>query len=139
MPTPAISLALDRYDRHFPFFDGTLIVPSDLSLRIFQAGEMGRHLYFISQGKVEVIAPDGKTIYTTLEAGDFFGEIALISNQPRTASVRTIDYCDLYTIDRDTFQRILTHYPDFERHIQEVAQMRQERSTDQKDLDPTFG
>jgi voltage-gated potassium channel len=96
---------------------------------IFQAGEMGRHLYFISHGKVEVIAPDGKTIYTTLEDGDFFGEIALISNQPRTASVRTIDYCDLYTIDRDTFQRILTHYPDFEKHIQEVAQMRQDRST----------
>ena len=34
-----ISLALDRYDRHFPFFDGTLTIPSDLSLSVFQAGE----------------------------------------------------------------------------------------------------
>jgi len=37
-PIP-ISLALDRYDRHFPFFDGTLSVPSDLTLRVLQAGE----------------------------------------------------------------------------------------------------
>lgn len=35
----SLSLALDRYDRHFPFFDGTLSVPSDLSLSVFQAGE----------------------------------------------------------------------------------------------------
>ena len=34
-----ISLALDRYDRHFPFFDGTLQIPSGLSLSVFQAGE----------------------------------------------------------------------------------------------------
>lgn len=35
----SLSLALDRYDRHFPFFDGTLTIPSDLSLSVFQAGE----------------------------------------------------------------------------------------------------
>jgi 4,5-dihydroxyphthalate decarboxylase len=38
-PIP-LSLALDRYDRHFPFFDGTLSVPATLSLSVFQAGEM---------------------------------------------------------------------------------------------------
>ena len=39
MPKKELSLALDRYDRHFPFFDGTLTVPSDLSLGVYQAGE----------------------------------------------------------------------------------------------------
>lgn len=34
-----ISLALDRYDRHFPFFDGTLTMPEGLSLSVLQAGE----------------------------------------------------------------------------------------------------
>jgi 4,5-dihydroxyphthalate decarboxylase len=34
-----ISLALDRYDRHFPFFDGTLQLPTGLTLSVFQAGE----------------------------------------------------------------------------------------------------
>ena len=39
MTQTSLSLALDRYDRHFPFFDGTLTVPSELDLRVFQAGE----------------------------------------------------------------------------------------------------
>lgn len=34
-----LSLALDRYDRHFPFFDGTLDLPASVPIRIFQAGE----------------------------------------------------------------------------------------------------
>ena len=37
-----VTLALDRYDRHLPFFDGTLDVPSDIALRVVQAGEAGR-------------------------------------------------------------------------------------------------
>jgi len=39
MSQTSFSLALDRYDRHFPFFDGTLTIPSDISLNVFQAGE----------------------------------------------------------------------------------------------------
>lgn len=39
MSSQSISLALDRYDRHFPFFDGTLTLPPGLSLQVFQAGE----------------------------------------------------------------------------------------------------
>ena len=34
-----ISLAIDRYDRHFPFFDGTLDIPKSISLTVIQAGE----------------------------------------------------------------------------------------------------
>ncbi|MDC0033623.1 4,5-dihydroxyphthalate decarboxylase [Alphaproteobacteria bacterium] len=37
-PIP-LALALDCYDRHFPFFDGTLSIPSDVSLNVFQVGE----------------------------------------------------------------------------------------------------
>jgi 4,5-dihydroxyphthalate decarboxylase len=39
MSAAPLSLALDRYDRHFPFFDGSLTVPDDVSLNVFQAGE----------------------------------------------------------------------------------------------------
>ena len=34
-----ISIALDRYDRHFPFFDGTVEPPSDIDLKVFQVGQ----------------------------------------------------------------------------------------------------
>jgi voltage-gated potassium channel len=94
---------------------------------VFRAGDVGRHLYFISQGQVEVIAADGKTIYNTLKDGDFFGEIALLSSQPRTASVRTLDYCDMYSIDRETFDKVINHYPEFAEHIREIAKERIEK------------
>ncbi len=93
---------------------------------IFQAGEIGRHMYFISQGTVEVISPDGKTILATLADGDFFGEIAILYSQRRSATVRAIDYCDMYILDKDTFERVLTHYPDFAQYIREVAEKRRE-------------
>ena len=94
---------------------------------VFRAGDVGRHLYFINQGQVEVIAADGKTIYDTLKDGDFFGEIALLSSQPRTASVRTLDYCDMYSIDRETFEKVLNHYPEFAKNIREIAKERLEK------------
>jgi hypothetical protein len=94
---------------------------------VFMAGDIGRHLYFINHGQVEVIGADGKTIYNTLKDGDFFGEIALLSSRPRTASVRTLDYCDMYTIDRDTFEKVLGHYPDFAKHVKEIAKTRLEK------------
>lgn len=41
MPTTQTTLAIDRYDRHFPFFDGTLDMPSGLELCVLQVGETG--------------------------------------------------------------------------------------------------
>lgn len=96
---------------------------------IFRAGEVGRHMYFISHGSVEVISADGRSIYTTLTEGDFFGEIALLHSQPRTAGIRAIEYCDLYALDKNTFERVLTHYPDFAVHVHEMAEQRQEGRT----------
>jgi voltage-gated potassium channel len=100
-----------------------IFTPGDF---IFRAGEIGRHMYFISHGTVEVISADGKSIYATLTDGDFFGEIALLLSQPRTASIRAIDYCDLYALDKETFECVLDHYPDFAEHIRAMASKRQE-------------
>jgi voltage-gated potassium channel len=88
---------------------------------IFRAGQYGNNMYFISRGTVEIIAPDGTTVLRTLTDGHFFGELALLFSQPRTANVRAVDYCDLYTLDKDTFDRVLTRYPEFAAHIKEVA------------------
>jgi len=42
MPAPhPVALAIDRYDRHFPFFDGTVRVPPEIALEVIQAGEAG--------------------------------------------------------------------------------------------------
>ena len=64
--------------------------------------------------------------FTTLTDGAFFGEIALLFQQPRSASVRAIAFCDLYSLDKETFERILSFFPDFAKHVREEAQRRQQ-------------
>lgn len=137
-----VSIVLKQdYIKKIPFLKGAyqeLIRDMAFELRpevftpgtyVFKAGDVGRHLYFINQGQVEVISPDGTTIYNTLKDGDFFGEIALLSSQPRTASVRTLDYCDMYTIDRETFEKVINQYPDFAEKIREIAKTRLEKDS----------
>ena len=135
-----VSLVLKQeFIEKVPFFQGAsreLIRDIALELRpviftpgdyIFRAGDLGRHMYFISRGTVEVLAAERQALLATLTDGDFFGEIALLWSQQRTASIRAVDYCDLYALDKETFERILGHYPDFAGHIQGIARQRQDR------------
>ena len=91
---------------------------------IMRTGQYGREMYFISRGTVEVMAADGHTVMATLTDGAFFGEVALLFSQPRNASIRAVDYCDLYTLDKDTFDHVLVRYPEFAAQIKEQAEKR---------------
>ncbi|MCB1307625.1 MAG: cyclic nucleotide-binding domain-containing protein, partial [Leptospiraceae bacterium] len=93
---------------------------------VFRKGESGSTMFFIIRGSVEVIAEDGKTVYAMLTEGNFFGEIALLLKQPRTASVRAVEYCDLYTLDQDTFNNVIEDYPEFAHHVRQMARQRQQ-------------
>jgi voltage-gated potassium channel len=98
-----------------------VFLPGD---RIVHAGEMGSEMYFISRGSVEVLSPDEKTRYAELHAGQFFGEIALLLSMPRTATIRSLDFCDLYKLDKDTFDTVLARHPGFKETIAELAEKR---------------
>ena len=62
----------------------------------------------------------------TANRAHFFGEIALLLSMPRTASIRARGYCDLYSLDKETFERILGRYPSFAETIRELAEIRRE-------------
>jgi voltage-gated potassium channel len=83
-------------------------LPGDFVVR---AGEHGREMYFLSRGTVEVLGRDG-AVLRTLHGGDFFGEIALFTDAPRTASVRAVSTSDLYVLDKAMFDRIVAFYPE---------------------------
>jgi hypothetical protein len=84
---------------------------------VFHAGEPGADMFFISRGHCEVIGADGRSIVATLREGDFFGEIALLEHRPRSASVRAATYCDLYRLDKESFNRVIARFPEFAAHI----------------------
>jgi voltage-gated potassium channel len=64
-----------------------------------------------------VIGTDGRSVIATLRGGDFFGEIALLEHRPRSASVRAATYCDLYRLDKESFDRVIAKFPEFAAHI----------------------
>lgn len=102
-----------------------LYTPGDY---IFRKGEMGDQMYFISRGKVEIVSEDGSTVFATLSDGSFFGEIALLFSSERTASVRAADYCDLYTLDKFTFDNVLAKFPEIAQQVQAMAEERRQKS-----------
>lgn len=93
---------------------------------IFKAGQKGDKMYFVIRGSLVVSNKNGLVI-NTLKDGDFFGEIALFTNQVRTAGVQAVTYCDLYILEKEVFEYLLERYPDIGAHIREVARKRQEK------------
>jgi voltage-gated potassium channel len=88
---------------------------------IIRKGEEGDAMYLIASGAVEVDAPDGNV---RLEEGDFFGELALLSRERRTASVTATKSTDLLVLDADDFHRIIDRNPELGAQLRAVAQQR---------------
>jgi voltage-gated potassium channel len=59
-----------------------------------------------------------------LEAGDFFGEIALLEQCPRTATVKTLTRCQLLILDARDFHKVVATYPHLMDAIRETARIR---------------
>jgi predicted MFS family arabinose efflux permease len=76
---------------------------------VFKQGDEGDDFYVIERGQADVIR-DGRRI-TALEPGAGFGEIALIQDCPRTASVRATTALALRTLNRTDFVAAVTGYP----------------------------
>ncbi len=100
-----------------------IFTPGDYVVR---TGEIGDEMYFISRGKVEVLSADEQTVYATLDSGKFFGEISLLLSMPRTATIRAIEFCDLFCLNKETFDKVIERYPLFQESMQTLAEQRKQ-------------
>ncbi len=77
---------------------------------IFRQGDPGDLMYLVQDGEVEVLQDLGgyENQVAVLERGDFFGEMAVLEEEPRTHSVRALKTSKLIKIDRAGFQSMLT-------------------------------
>ena len=75
------------------------------NITLFNKGDKGNYFYIIKKGKLELIAECGKKI---LNQDETFGELALIENKARTATVKSIDYCILYLINGKLFRETVS-------------------------------
>jgi len=92
--------------------------------RIIRKGDRADAAFFISSGSVEVDVEGGAPIQ--LGAGEFFGEMALLSGMRRSADVTAIDYSQLLVLNQREFRRFLAKYPTLRARIDEVAAQRAE-------------
>ena len=88
---------------------------------IIRKGERGNAMYLIASGGVEVESATGKV---RLEEGDFFGEMALLSREPRSATVTATRATDLLVLDADDFLRLVDRQPEIGGRVKAVAQGR---------------
>ncbi|VDK33652.1 unnamed protein product [Taenia asiatica] len=88
-------------------------------------GEIGREMFLVSQGKLDVLAADEGTILATLGPGSYFGEISILNmgnvGNRRTASVRSIGYSDLFCLSKEDLWDVLNDYPSAKRKLEKVA------------------
>jgi voltage-gated potassium channel len=99
---------------------------------IFRLGEEGQHMYFISNGSVEIVDEEKGIVFATLSEGSYFGEMALLFATKRSASAKALDFCDLYRLDRSQFMHIINRYPDFSAEIKQMAEKRKKENISKK-------
>jgi zinc transporter ZupT len=92
---------------------------------VFRAGEPGDALYIVARGKVEVLAPaDGERVLAELTEGQAFGEMALISKGPRTATIRAATDGALLQIGKEDFERITANDRELARAVHRLSHER---------------
>jgi monovalent cation:H+ antiporter, CPA1 family len=90
------------------------VQPGDIILR---RGEPALSVYFIASGAVEVDLP-GQTL--RLGRGDMFGQMAMLSRQPRSTQVRAISYATLFRLDEQRFRRLMTENEAVRAHVEKT-------------------
>ncbi|XP_038210933.1 potassium/sodium hyperpolarization-activated cyclic nucleotide-gated channel 2 isoform X3 [Zerene cesonia] len=91
--------------------------PGDI---IIKEGTIGNKMYFIQEGIVDIVMANGE-VATSLSDGSYFGEICLLTNARRVASVRAETYCNLFSLSVDHFNAVLDQYPLMRRTMESVA------------------
>jgi CRP/FNR family transcriptional regulator, cyclic AMP receptor protein len=84
--------------------------------RIFEKGSPGRSMMAILRGSVRIsaasVSAQRELVFTTLQAGEIFGEIAILDGQPRTADATAVTDCELLVLDRREFIPFLERRPE---------------------------
>jgi CRP-like cAMP-binding protein len=134
--------AFVQYPEQFlpvPFFSElppNLFPPAIQSLRLIRAGDgdvvirqgqLGTAFYFVATGEVRVVARAGNNKDVErgrLHEGALFGEMALLTEQARTASVQVVGEADLLEIDRATIGRLCAEVPVLNERLDRFARER---------------
>ncbi|KAI9672336.1 MAG: hypothetical protein M1817_003358 [Caeruleum heppii] len=136
--SPISGIPLDLLDRirSFPLFlsaPESFLVAIGNHLRpqlhsahdyILTEGDDAKAMYWLVRGAVAVTSRDGEATYAELKPGAFFGEIGILMDIPRTATIVARSRCLLVVLKKEDLRKELPKFPDVEQAIREEAQER---------------
>ena len=85
---------------------------------VCRKGDVGKEMYIIKKGKLDVVAPDGVKVFVTLGEGVVFGELSIMNipgskmGNRRSANIRSVGYTDLFSLSKDDLWETLAEYPE---------------------------
>lgn len=94
---------------------------------IFEQGDRGDVVYMIVEGQVEAIREEEngeQRLLATMGPGEYFGEMALISEAPRTATVRAKSAVEAVSMGRADFTTLYAYLPDLRQRVETLMQKR---------------
>ncbi|KAH8596696.1 hypothetical protein B0O99DRAFT_685691 [Bisporella sp. PMI_857] len=91
---------------------------------ILTEGDDAKAMYWLVRGAVAVTSRDGEATYAELRPGAFFGEIGILMDVPRTATIIARTKCLLVVLKKEDLRAELPNFPDMERAIMDEAQER---------------
>lgn len=99
---------------------------------IIREGDVGDKLYIVVHGEVEVVEEEpgkGERTIAKLGSGECFGEMALVRDQPRSATVRSRTGVTLVSLDREGFQALFTNLTPLRKMFEDMVEQRSRTET----------
>ena len=92
---------------------------------VFEQGDPGDGLYIVLSGGVRIYDnSDGDHEVARIGPGDYFGEISLLNDAPRTKSAAAVEDSELLVLPRESFRRLLDGNAQLEAHVRERIEQR---------------
>jgi CRP/FNR family transcriptional regulator, cyclic AMP receptor protein len=104
------------------FRSETDVITLEPGQELFKKGDVGSHMYIVKSGEVQIV--DGNHVFETVSAGGILGEMALISQEPRSATVRAISKSVVVPVDEKRFLFLVQQTPFFAVRVMRVMSAR---------------
>jgi len=102
-----------------PRLDARQFTPGEV---LVHEGDVGDEMYFLTRGQAEVLQGGPQQRIAVLPAGSFFGELAILRDVPRAATVRALTDVEVYALRRDGVLQLARAHADFDQYLQAAAQ-----------------
>jgi long-chain acyl-CoA synthetase len=101
-----------------PRLDARQYAPGEI---LVHEGDVGEEMYFLTKGQVDVMRGDPPQRLAVLREGAFFGELAILRDAPRAATIRAVGDVEVYALRRDAVLQLAQLHVDFSRYLQGAA------------------